>query len=103
MVLLIFSLHKSRLSKLQPILCSKLSSTRFPTCLERHTEQPENPYSRQAPNQTYAIIPEFTFESGHTLRDVPVAYKTWGVLNAAADNVMLVCHPLTRSVDIEDW
>ncbi|KAF9391804.1 homoserine O- acetyltransferase [Podila verticillata] len=70
---------------------------------ERRTEQPENPYSRLAPDQTYAIIPEFTFESGHTLRDVPVAYKTWGVLNAAADNVMLVCHPLTRSVDVEDW
>ncbi|KAF9308699.1 homoserine O- acetyltransferase [Podila horticola] len=70
---------------------------------ERRTDQPENPYSRLVPNQTYAIIPEFTFESGHTLRDVPVAYKTWGVLNAAADNVMLVCHPLTRSVDIEDW
>ncbi|KAG0084012.1 homoserine O- acetyltransferase [Podila epicladia] len=70
---------------------------------ERRTEQPENPYSRLAPDQTYALIPEFTFESGHTLHDVPVAYKTWGVLNAAADNVMLVCHPLTRSVDIEDW
>ncbi|KAG0346469.1 homoserine O- acetyltransferase [Podila humilis] len=69
----------------------------------RRTEQPENPFSRLAPSQIYAIIPEFTFESGHTLRDVPVAYKTWGVLNATADNVMLVCHPLTRSVDIEDW
>ncbi|KAG0015779.1 homoserine O- acetyltransferase [Podila clonocystis] len=70
---------------------------------ERRDDQPENPYSRLVPSQTYAIVPEFTFESGHTLRDVPVAYKTWGVLNSAGDNVMLVCHPLTRSVDIEDW
>ncbi|KAK3825730.1 MAG: homoserine O-acetyltransferase [Benniella sp.] len=70
---------------------------------ERRSTQPENPFSRLAPDQTIAIVPEFTFESGHTIRDVPVAYKTWGVLNEAGDNCMLICHPLTRSVDVEDW
>ncbi|KAG0213997.1 homoserine O- acetyltransferase [Mortierella sp. NVP41] len=70
---------------------------------ERRTAQPENPFSKLAPDQTIAIIPEFAFESGHTIRDVPVAYKTWGVLNEAGDNCMLICHPLSRSVDVEDW
>ncbi|KAG0202642.1 homoserine O- acetyltransferase [Mortierella sp. GBA30] len=71
--------------------------------LERRTSQPENPFSRLAPDQTIAIIPEFTFESGFTIKDIPVAYKTWGVLNENGDNCMLICHPLTRSVDVEDW
>ncbi|KAF8941390.1 homoserine O- acetyltransferase [Haplosporangium gracile] len=70
---------------------------------ERRTTQPENPFASLAPDQTIVIVPEFTFESGHTIRDVPVAYKTWGVLNEAGDNCMLICHPLSRSVDVEDW
>ncbi|KAF9357761.1 homoserine O- acetyltransferase [Mortierella sp. AD094] len=71
--------------------------------LERRTTQPENPFSRLSPGQTIAIVPEFNLDSGFTIRDVPVAYKTWGVLNEAGDNCMLICHPLTRSVDVEDW
>ncbi|KAJ8515286.1 hypothetical protein ONZ45_g7260 [Pleurotus djamor] len=40
---------------------------------------------------------------GGTLRDVPVAYKTWGRLNANKDNVMIICHAFTGSADVEDW
>ena len=29
------------------------------------------------------------------LRDVTVAYETWGTLNADASNAVLVCHALT--------
>ncbi|KAG0049354.1 homoserine O- acetyltransferase [Gryganskiella cystojenkinii] len=70
---------------------------------ERRTDQTENPLSHLVPDQTFAIIPEFTFESGATIRQVPVAYKSWGSLNTEGDNCMLICHPLTRSVDVEDW
>lgn len=37
------------------------------------------------------------------LHDVPVAYKTWGELNEARDNVMVICHALTGSSDVSDW
>jgi len=53
--------------------------------------------------QNIAIIPSFALESGATLKDIPVAYKTWGKLNERADNVLVICHALTGSADVEDW
>ena len=46
---------------------------------------------------------EFALENGRTLKDVPVAYKTWGKLNETADNVIVVCHSLTSNCDVESW
>ncbi len=54
-------------------------------------------------NQSTAIIPVFTLESGVTLHDVPVAYKTWGKLNPPRDNCLVICHALTGSADVKDW
>ncbi|THH07933.1 hypothetical protein EW145_g3046 [Phellinidium pouzarii] len=53
--------------------------------------------------QQIYTVPSFTLESGAILRDVPVAYKTWGKLNDSRDNVMLICHAFTGSSDVEDW
>lgn len=48
-------------------------------------------------------IADFTFEGGEVLTDVPLAYKTWGKLNAAADNAVVVCHALTGDVRVDEW
>ncbi|MFH1853629.1 MAG: homoserine O-acetyltransferase [Candidatus Neomarinimicrobiota bacterium] len=49
------------------------------------------------------IIESLTIENGQYLSPVPVAYKTWGRLNAQCDNAILVCHAFTGSADLADW
>ena len=45
----------------------------------------------------------FPLESGEVLAGARVAYRTWGQLNAARDNVVWVCHALTANDDVLDW
>lgn len=54
-------------------------------------------------DQNIYHVPSFTLESGHILKHVPIAYKTWGHLNDAKNNVMIICHAFTGSSDVEDW
>ena len=48
-------------------------------------------------------LPRFTTEAGDRLPDVEVAYRTWGTLNADADNAVVVCHALTGDANAPDW
>lgn len=54
-------------------------------------------------DQSIHLVPSFELECGRLLRNVPVAYKTWGSLNESRDNVMIICHAFTGSADVEDW
>lgn len=53
--------------------------------------------------QTVSWEADFTCESGQNVARPTVAYRTWGTLNATGDNVVLVCHALTGSADVDDW
>ncbi|PWN30875.1 homoserine O-acetyltransferase, partial [Jaminaea rosea] len=68
-------------------------------------EGPTSPQSSMiATGQNYLVFPHFTLESGITLKNVPIAYKTWGKLDPVRkDNVLVVAHALTGSADVEDW
>lgn len=48
-------------------------------------------------------LPAFTFEDGRTVAEAPVAYATWGRLNEAADNALVVCHALTGDPRADAW
>jgi len=45
----------------------------------------------------------FTLESSETLKDVRVAYQTFGKLNTAKSNVVFVSHALTGSTKADEW
>ncbi|MGE5384532.1 MAG: alpha/beta fold hydrolase [Betaproteobacteria bacterium] len=44
------------------------------------------------PQRQVFSLPTYTFESGRTLKDVRVGFETYGTLNAARDNAIMVCH-----------
>uniref|UniRef100_A0A060T5L0 ARAD1C13332p n=1 Tax=Blastobotrys adeninivorans TaxID=409370 RepID=A0A060T5L0_BLAAD len=70
---------------------------------ERQKTQKENPFFNLVKDQEICIIPEFELESGEILRNIPLAYKTWGKLNETKNNALVVCHALTGSADVCDW
>lgn len=41
--------------------------------------------------------------SGREIERPCVAWKTWGQLNAARDNAILICHALSGSADVDAW
>ena len=52
---------------------------------------------------TFYLPDPFRLESGDALAGAHVAYRTWGQLSAARDNVVWVCHALTANADVLDW
>lgn len=50
-----------------------------------------------------AELGDMVLESGATLRGVRVAYSTYGALNAAADNCVVVGHSLTSNSCVAEW
>jgi len=44
------------------------------------------------PQRQVFTLPSYTTTNGRTLKDVRVGFETYGTLNAARDNAILVCH-----------
>jgi homoserine O-acetyltransferase len=48
-------------------------------------------------------LDSFTLENGEVLSPCPVAYTTWGSLDEAGRNSLLVCHAFSGSADVSEW
>ncbi|KAJ1567478.1 homoserine O- acetyltransferase, partial [Nowakowskiella sp. JEL0078] len=62
-----------------------------------------NRFSSLIPNQQIEYFERFDLEYGGALKNAEIAYKTWGTLNSEKNNVMVICHALSGSADVEDW
>ncbi len=83
-------------------------SDTFPLRRTRSTATPEDrPASRPASGPgsgpRVLVLPELHLESGRTLRQVPVAYRTFGRLNAEGTNAVIVAHALTGDTEADRW
>ncbi|RZJ63831.1 MAG: alpha/beta fold hydrolase, partial [Flavobacterium sp.] len=52
---------------------------------------------------TYSYPKQFKLENGKKIRNLQIAYQTFGKLNANKDNVVWVCHALTANADVFEW
>lgn len=59
-----------------------------------------SPRSGTVQGRRYAAIGDLRTESGTVIPDVTLAYQTWGTLNAARDNAVLVLHALTGDAHV---
>lgn len=53
--------------------------------------------------KTYIYDTPFVLENGQELKEVTIAYHTYGKLNSDKSNVVWVCHALTANSDVADW
>ncbi len=51
----------------------------------------------------YSHLLGFVTESGFRFPQLDIAWKSWGRLNEARDNVVVICHALTGNADAQDW
>ncbi len=53
--------------------------------------------------QVYKHNKVFKLENGKKIKNLEIAYHTYGTLSPTRDNVIWVCHALTANADVFDW
>lgn len=55
------------------------------------------------PTTPHTFADPFITEGGTAIPEPTVAYRSWGTLNEARDNAVLVCHALTGNTQADEW
>ncbi|GMI47251.1 hypothetical protein TrCOL_g10540 [Triparma columacea] len=63
----------------------------------------EDEYGKMTSEGDKFTIKNFKLESGETLPTATLNYRTYGALNEAKDNVIVVCHALTGNASLDGW
>lgn len=65
----------------------------------------KNEYSGRMTGEPGSVhtVPLLELEMGAQLLDAQCKYQTWGALNAARDNAVVVCHALTGNHQLDMW
>jgi len=53
--------------------------------------------------KTFQYKKAFKLESGKRIRNLEIAYTTYGKINKKQDNIIWVCHALTANSDVFEW
>lgn len=76
-------------------------------CVRACTQAACTRVSQPAINQSPPYLPQHFMHPPRTrsvtMRQVEVRYNTFGQLNAAKDNVLVVCHALTGNARLDTW
>lgn len=59
--------------------------------------------SHDVGERQFIKIGALLLENGETLSDITIAYQSWGVLNSAKDNAILINHAMTGWSDVKAW
>ena len=70
---------------------------------DKDKEQYADEYGEMDSSGLTHTVEAHMLESGVVLRKAPVRYNTWGRLNGARDNVLVVCHALTGNSRLDTW
>ena len=63
----------------------------------------EDEYGEMTADGDTHVEPNFVLENGIALKEAQLRYQTYGSLNDAKDNVIVVCHALTGNASLHSW
>lgn len=75
----------------------------LPSLFSPPADKMQKQYDSHITQSYHTFTTPFPLESAKLLHNPTVAYKTWGKLNERKSNVILICHALTGSSDVQDW
>jgi homoserine O-acetyltransferase len=83
----------------------KVAKTLHIVTAKRHTSimDMKDDYGEMDSSGKTFIAIDFVLESGHILPEAHARYNTFGELNEAKDNLLVVCHALTGNSRLDQW
>eukprot|EP00979_Chaetoceros_neogracilis_P007959 scaffold1732_cov258-Chaetoceros_neogracile.AAC.5 len=88
--------QKFMISSPSHLLCSKFTSKESGGMDDEYGEM-------TADGHTYVHPKPFVLENGDILENAQLRYMTYGSLNEAKDNVLVICHALTGNASLHSW